>query len=333
MVIRKRVEVKYQEPVSQVVSYIHGQNVGSSTAPNYKANWGQWWSFMPQTLYSPQRGVSSSNFAPTSTDCGNYSFFNVGLSTTDTGNNIFEKSLFAPGGTTDPSTPGISQGPGTFQRIGRQIHVVKDKWNFEVYINPRTTGSGTASSFGHGSRAIRLRLVCVYRKTLPLPGTGFLHPLTVFENVNDIHSPFKADHDSYSVVYDKTKKLGMNIPQNWVDNVYHYNQTREPNHPQRVHFSFSATPYLLEWEDRNSTGRVTNLTQHDIDPANASFNPTSPGGLTQGGQTKGHFQWFVFCEDEFCDTLRVGSVGPIYNIHPQSGMKFKVRRVLKYTDM
>lgn len=339
MVYRKRKltspELKYTEPVSSIQEYRVGETLyvapGSASQVNEnKANRGmfnKWWSFAPPFIYTPTSG----GFPPT-----------VGQqksSTPFSSNNSWEQSVFVPG---KAGVGGISQGTGAHDRIGRSVAVMKDVWRWTVSIPNRHTflngdGQFSQANAGYGGRPFRVRMVCLFRRTLDTPGDFIFRTSDIFDDTLSLDTTFKADTNGYTVICDKRFTLGSLGAQFYSDPI-HYKAYATNNIGGSLIFSFkqSMPRYELQWSDDNTTGRFTPETQYDIGVAGKT--DLAPGNVTMNGVTKGVFQWFCFVEDDFAD-LVTGSATIDGVVHPwdgpnvpMGGVNFQVERNVKYID-
>lgn len=339
MVYRKRKltapELKYTEPVSSIQEYRVGETIyGSPTTDAHvldnqsqRSFFNKWWSFAPPAIYVP----TTPGFPPT-----------VGLQRSSTpffSNKAFEESVFVPG---KAGVGGIKQGTGAHDRIGRSVAVMKDTWRWTVSIPNKhsfqdTNGQYAHANFGYGGRPFRVRMLCLFRRTLDTPGDFVFRTDSVFDDVKAIDTTFKADTNGYTVICDKRFTLGS-IGSSVYTVPSHYKSYADRTLGGLLSFSFkqSMPRYELQWADDNSTGRFTPETQYDLGMGATS--ESSPGDITMNGVTKGTFQWFCFVEDEFADVISGSSTidttakpwdGP--NV-PAGGINFQVERNVKYID-
>lgn len=340
--IRKRMEVKYTQPVKTVSTAYCG--AADATTPG-NTRWNLWQSFMPLYTYSGNVGRSAMVFAN-----GRWSEFSDNIS--------FEESVFTPGPhnasqITDVNC-GISQGTGTHQRIGREVNVVKDKWRFHLSIPNKDPTTGAANAFSLGNRRIKVRLMCIYRKRLNVSDKIYLDPTEIFDDPFSLRSTFKADQSGYVVVYDKVVSLTASPAQqgvtNWVTNSAGLS-SRLVEAKQDAYLKFSSFPYVLAWADENTTGRFQPYTEYDEEVVQQKYHgggaPTlsgvSPGKILKQGVTQGVFQWFYYLEDIYGDTLTSTypaaasdpadpRAGKYVVATPYHGVRMDIERVTKYTD-
>ncbi len=339
MVYRKRrltaPEVKYTEPVSSIQEYRVGETLYLSPASAAEVGTNQlnrtffnrWWSFMPPAVYVP----TAPGFPPT-----------VGLQRSYTpfsSNNEFEQSIFVPG---KAGVGGIQQGTGAHDRIGRSVAVMKDVWRWTISIPNKHTfndvnGQPTCANSGYGGRPFRVRMVCLFRRTLDTPGDFIFRTDNVFDDLQSIDTTFKADTNGYTVICDRRFTLGSRgaVPYTTIEHQKAYSPDNVGG-PLLHSFKQSMPRYELQWADDNSTGRFTPETQYDIGTGGTS--DASPGNVTMNGVTKGTFQWFCFVEDEFADM--VSGSGTLHSVTkpwdgpnvPAGGVNFQVERNVKYID-
>lgn len=342
--IRKRIEVKYTQPVKTVSTFRRG---GSDTSVPGNTRWNLWQSFMPRSLYSGVVGR-----APQVLGSGRWTEFADNIS--------FEESVFTPGphnaAHISSENAGIAQGTGTHQRIGREINVIKDKWRFKITI-PNKDLAGESHPARLGGRSYKIRMLCIYRHKINPTEMIYLDPTQIFDDPYNRVSTFKADVSGYTVVFDKTISIGGQPATNTVTNASwkdlpHGYFTNGSTGALTVYVKFSASPYVLSWADENSTGRFQPYTQYDQEVVDHKYNGSvaaytyteaSPGTILTSGVTQGVFQWFYYLEDLHGDTL--GAVYPAATNEPADpregkyvvaspyfGAQFDIERVTKYTD-
>jgi hypothetical protein len=171
----------------------------------------------------------------------------------------------------------IARGTTANTRVGRDINVYSDNWEFRVSI-PKVYPGATNwdANTNNDERIYRVRLVGIMQHTLERPGQIGFAPDELFENPLDIHTKFaKDDAQGYSVVFDQQRRISAS---GFVSIMNHSSV------PAHAVFK-TKLAYLRRYSDGTTNGYETELDGYPTD--------SSPEGVMKGQVT-----WYIFIEDD-----------------------------------
>jgi hypothetical protein len=170
----------------------------------------------------------------------------------------------------------VPRGNTANNRIGRDINVHSDNWEFRVSIPKVYPGATNWTANGNNTeRLFHVRLVGIMQHTLERPGQIGFTPGELFENPLDIHTSFsKDDAQGYSVVYDQIKRVACST----------FATVHHNSYPRYAIFK-TKLAYLRRYSDGTFNGQETELNAYPTD-------------TTPEGTMKGQVTWYFFIEDE-----------------------------------
>lgn len=237
--------------------------------------------------------------------------------------------------------PSINKGTAENERVGRQIAVVKDKWQFKFMIPAlykRFDGTAGAERWfinkWASQRRYRLRLVAIWFDKVEENGVLCPDPHDIFryDNTNTANEKSTVDaqfntesYRNYKVWYDKTKEFTM-LPQ--PESATYTVPTQQSSMNMEAYFTVKFPKHIKEWRDGVdgiSNGPMLNAVFNggDIDVKDA--------GLSRGG-----YCFYIFVEDVFAIVSGNGSVPaadgrPAY-LHPNGGLRMYAKHDLNWID-
>lgn len=226
----------------------------------------------------------------------------------------------------------IPQGTQANERVGAEVQVIKDKFQFQFWFPLYKTASveptrvtDTTSRAGAVElicRPIKLRLVCLYQTALLEPGNiGYLTS-ELFDDATNRLSHFKrGDASGYKILYDKTRTLhppayntsagdpGFHLTANFAANF---------SYPRR---------YAMSTDDANGGGLAGSGNTLGTE---VTYDDATGGTTLVGGTQKGQLLWYLFCDDKHAWSDPVTS-GEFY--FASKGLMMRVDRRTYWTDV
>lgn len=241
--------------------------------------------------------------------------------------------------------PPILKGTAENQRIGRQISVIKDKWQFKFVIPALHKLQTDDPPLGAprplwyinkwaSQRRYRMRLVAVWFDKVEDNGVLCHHPFEIFRYDKTTSSNYKSTIDAqfntesyrnYKVWYDKTKEFTM-LPQ--PESATYTVPTQQSSMQMEAYFTVKFPKHIKEWRDG-----VDGIS--DSNMLNASI-PDTTLEVRDAGLSRGGYAFYIFLEDIFAIVDSNGSE-PLANgrpkyKHPNGGVRLYAKHDLNWID-